>query len=200
MLTFAAAVFFLIATPGPGVMSAAGVGAAYGFRAGLRYVLGLFIGNNLVIFAVISGLAALVLANPAIRTLLFVLSTVYLLYLAFRIAFAGSKLAFIEAQGEPGVSAGILLQPINPKAYAVNTALFSGFAIWPDALWTEAAWKLVAVNVIWVPIHVVWVWAGVQIKRLDLGPQAQRRINFAMAAAMLGVVALAAASSVTTYF
>ena len=103
-------------------------------------------------------------------------------------------------RASPACSAGILLQPINPKAYAVNTALFSGFAIWPDALWTEAAWKLVAVNVIWVPIHVVWVWAGVQIKRLDLGPQAQRRINFAMAAAMLGVVALAAASSVTTYF
>ncbi|MEP4336194.1 MAG: LysE family translocator, partial [Roseobacter sp.] len=45
MLTFAAAVFFLIITPGPGVLSAAGVGAAYGMRSGLRYVLGLFIGN-----------------------------------------------------------------------------------------------------------------------------------------------------------
>ena len=37
MLTFAAAVFFLIVTPGPGVLSAAGVGAAYGFRSGLRW-------------------------------------------------------------------------------------------------------------------------------------------------------------------
>ena len=35
MLTFAAAVFLLIVTPGPGVLSTAGVGAAYGFRAGL---------------------------------------------------------------------------------------------------------------------------------------------------------------------
>lgn len=64
MFTFAAAVFFLIVTPGPGVLSAAGVGAAYGFRAGLRYVLGLFIGNNLVVIAVVSGLAALLLASP----------------------------------------------------------------------------------------------------------------------------------------
>lgn len=191
MLTFAAAVFFLIITPGPGVLSAAGVGAAYGMRSGLRYVLGLFIGNNLVILAVVSGLAALVLANPLVRTVLFVLSTAYLLYLASRIALAGSRLAFAPAQNEPGVLAGILLQPINPKAYAVNTALFSGFAIMPDALVAEVIWKLLIVNAIWVPIHVIWVGFGVRLKALDLAPARQKLINLAMAASMLLVVALA---------
>ena len=194
MVTFAAAVFFLIITPGPGVLSAAGVGAAYGMRSGLRYVLGLFIGNNLVILAVISGLAALILANPLVRTILFALSTAYLLYLAARIAFAGSNLAFAPAQTEPGVVNGILLQPINPKAYAVNTALFSGFAIMPDALVAEAIWKLLIVNAIWIPIHIVWVWFGVRLKQLDLAPHLQRRINYAMAASMLLVVGLAIAS------
>ncbi|MEQ3710036.1 MAG: LysE family transporter [Tateyamaria sp.] len=198
MLTFAAAVFFLIITPGPGVLSAAGVGAAYGMRSGLRYVLGLFIGNNLVILAVVSGLAALVLANPLVRTVLFVLSTAYLLYLAMRIALAGSKLAFAPAQKEPGVLAGILLQPINPKAYAVNTALFSGFAIMPDALFAEAVWKLLIVNAIWVPIHVIWVWFGVRLKALDLAPARQKLINFAMAASMLLVVGLAVWSELTS--
>ena len=191
MLTFAAAVFFLIITPGPCVLSAAGVGAAYGMRSGLRYVTGLFIGNNLVILAVVSGLAALVLANPVVRTVLFVLSTAYLLYLALRIALAGSKLAFVRADSEPGVLAGILLQPINPKAYAVNTALFSGFALMPDARVAEAIWKLLVVNAIWVPIHVIWVWFGVRLKALDLAPARQRRINYAMAASMLLVVGLA---------
>ncbi|MGB0853473.1 MAG: LysE family translocator, partial [Pikeienuella sp.] len=36
MLTFAAAVFFLLITPGPGVLSLAGVGASFGYRAGAR--------------------------------------------------------------------------------------------------------------------------------------------------------------------
>ena len=191
MLTFAAAVFFLIATPGPGVLSAAGVGAAYGMRPGLRYVFGLFLGNNLVALAVVTGLAALVLASPIVRTVLFTASTLYLLYLAGRIAFAGSKLAFIEAQSEPGVLAGFLLQPINPKAYAVNTALFSGFTIWPDAVLAEAATKLIILNLVWVPIHVVWVWMGANIKRLDLPARKQRIINYFMALSMLIVVVLA---------
>lgn len=195
MLTFAAAVFLLIITPGPGVLSTAGVGAAFGFRAGLRYVTGLFIGTNLVALAVVSGLAALILANPYIRTGLFVASTLYLLYLAARIALAGSKIAFIEAKKQPGVTAGILLQAINPKAYAVNTTLFSGFVIFSDALLSEIIVKFLIVNAIWVPIHLLWLWMGGMLERLDLPQRSQRLINFGMAAAMLGVVALAAWST-----
>jgi threonine/homoserine/homoserine lactone efflux protein len=195
MLTFAAAVFLLIITPGPGVLSTAGVGAAYGFRAGLRYVLGLFIGTNLVALAVVTGLAALILANPVIRTALFAASTCYLLYLAARIAFAGSKVAFIEARKQPGTLAGILLQTINPKAYAVNTTLFSGFVIFADAYWTEVIVKFLIVNAIWIPIHLVWLYAGSILERLDLPQRTHRIINVAMATAMLGVVALAAWSS-----
>jgi len=195
MITFAAAVFFLIITPGPGVLSAAGVGAAYGMRSGLNYVTGLFIGNNLVILAVISGLAAVVLAVPWVRIVLFVLSTAYLLYIALRIAFAGSSIRFITVQSKPGVLAGILLQPINPKAYAVNTALFSGFAMFPDALVAEALWKLVIVNAIWLPIHVLWVWFGTVLQKLELQPRQHRLINMAMASSMLFVVALAVAST-----
>ena len=194
MLTFAAAVFFLIVTPGPGVLSAAGVGAAYGFRAGLRYITGLCIGQAIVIALVVSGLAALVLAEPLARSVLMVLSTLYLLYLAARIAFAGSRIAFIEAQSEPGIMAGVVLQPINPKAYAVSTALFSGFALYPDAFWRELLWKLVILHLIWVPIHVGWVWAGGALKSLDLPQRTQRWINIAMALSMVLVVVLAVLS------
>ena len=134
MGSFALAVFLLIITPGPGVLSTAGVGAAFGSRAGLRYVCGLFVGTNLVALAVVSGLAALILATQTIRNILLVLSTAYLLYLAFRIAFAGAKIAFIEAKGRPGIYSGITLQIINPKAYAVNTTLFTGFAFLPGDL------------------------------------------------------------------
>jgi len=195
MFTFAAAVFFLVITPGPGVLSAAGVGAAFGFRAGLRYLLGLFLGSNMVALAVVSGLAALILADPIIRTLLFVASTAYLLYLALRIAFAGAKLAFIAAHSQPGILAGVMLQAINPKAYAVNTSFFSGFPIWEGALASEVLWKFVVMNLVWIPIHLAWLWFGGALKKMDLEPHVQRRINFAMAASMLLVVILAALSA-----
>jgi threonine/homoserine/homoserine lactone efflux protein len=190
-LTFALAVFLLIVTPGPGVLSTAGVGAAYGFRAGLRYLAGLFIGTNLVTLGVISGLVAVVLAVPGLRVVLMVASVGYLVFLAARIAFAGARIAFVEAKTAPGVRAGVLLQLINPKAYAVNSALITGFAFHPGSLVVETALKLAIMNTIWVPIHLGWLWAGVALHRLNLAPAVQRRINYAMAAALLGVVALA---------
>lgn len=195
MLTFAAAVILLIITPGPGVLTTAGVGAAYGFRPGLSYVTGLFIGTNMVALAVITGLAAIVLSVPVIRYVLMAASVAYLLYLASRIAFAGSRIAFIEATSPPGVTAGILLQAINPKAYAVNTALITNFAFYPQSLAIETGIKLVIMNAIWIPIHLGWLWAGVALHRLNLPERTQRRINYAMALALLGVVALALVSA-----
>lgn len=195
MLTFAAAVFLLIVTPGPGVLSTAGVGAAYGFRPGLSYVAGLFMGTNMVALAVITGLAAIVLAIPVVREVLMVASVAYLLYLAARIAFAGSRIAFIEAKRAPGIGSGLLLQAINPKAYAVNTALITGFAFYPASLAIETGLKLVIINLIWIPIHLGWLWAGVALHRLNLPDRTQRAINYGMALAMLGVVALAILSA-----
>lgn len=192
MLTFALAVFFLIVTPGPGVLSLAGVGSAFGYRDGLRYLVGLFFGTNLVCLAVITGLAATMLANPGIRTVFSMASAAYLLWLAFRIAFAGAKIAFIERVAPPGIKGGILLQAINPKAYAVNTALFSGFAFLPGAPAAEMVLKLIILNTIWIALHLLWLWFGVTLRRLELAEHVQRRINYAMAASMLFVVALAA--------
>lgn len=192
MFTFAAAVFFLLITPGPGVLSTAGVGSAYGFQSGTRYIIGLFIGTNLVALTVISGLAAIVLATPEIRFALLLASAAYLVFLAARIALSGKKIAFIEATKAPGIWGGITLQAINPKAYTVNTTLFSGFLFWPDSLWTETLIKLLIINAIWIPIHFLWLAAGVWLHRLDLPAHVQFRINIAMALSMLAVVALAA--------
>jgi len=191
MIEFALAVFFLIVTPGPGVLSLAGVGSAYGYRAGLSYLTGLFIGHNTVALLVVSGIAASALAIPWLRTVLAWASVGYLLYLAAKIAFAGSKVAFVAAAREPGLRDGLALQAINPKTYAVSTALFSGFAFLPEAPATETLIKMAIMNAIWITLHLVWLWVGVTLRRLDLPPRTQRAINIGMAASMLTVVGLA---------
>lgn len=196
MLAFFVAVLLLLVTPGPGVLSTAGVGAAFGFNAGLRYVAGLFIGTNLVALIVVSGLAAIILASPWARNTLLVLSALYLLYLALRIAFAGSRIAFIAAAKKPGLRAGLLLQLINPKAYAVNMTWFSGFVLVPGSLVTETLLKFLVINLVWIPIHLLWLGAGNALNQLELKPRTHFLINCLMALAMLVVVSLAAVSMI----
>lgn len=194
MISFALAVVFLILTPGPGVLTTAGFGAAYGFRRSLAYVLGLFIGTNLVMLAVISGFSAVLLSIPWLRTVLVLASLAFLLYLAAKIAFAGAKIAFIAATAPPGLIGGVLLQIVNPKAYAVNTSLITGFNYAPDAVVFELVTKVLIASAIWIPIHLLWLWAGVRVHELNLSQSRQRLINFGMALALLAVVALSVVS------
>jgi threonine/homoserine/homoserine lactone efflux protein len=156
MLAFTLAVFLLLITPGPGVLSTAGVGAAFGFRAGLRYVAGLCIGTNLVAVIVISGVAAIV-----------------------------------HAEEIPGIRDALILQIINPKAYAVNMTWFSGFALVPESLMAETLLKFFVINLFWIPIHLLWLAAGNTVNQLDLSPKTHFFINIGMALALVIVVGLA---------
>lgn len=191
MSVFVAAVFLLLITPGPGVLSTAGVGAAFGAGAGYRYVTGLFVGTNLVALAVVTGLAGIVLGEPRLRAVLLYASVLYLGWLAFRIGTRGSTLRVVRAESAPGFRAAIMLQAINPKAYVVNTALFTGFPFVGWAGTSEVIAKFIVINAIWIPIHLLWLAAGIAIERLELPPSRQRLVNIAMALALLTVVALA---------
>jgi threonine/homoserine/homoserine lactone efflux protein len=191
MIEFALAVFFLLITPGPGVLSTAGIGAAYGYRAGFAYVGGLMLGGGVTMLLVISGLAAVILAVPWLRTILLFVSVGYLTYLAWRIATAGAHIGFTAATKPLGFRNGFLLQFINPKAYVVATTLFSGFAFLPQAPLWEVVIKLVVFNAIWVPVHLIWLGAGAKLGGLNLRLQAQRLINIAMAVSLLVVVVVA---------
>ena len=190
MLTFAISVFLLIVTPGPGVLSTAGFGAAYGFKKSLRYVIGLFLGTNLVFLAVASGLIAILMSVPSVRIFLLVLSTCYLFYLASKIALAGSNIAFIKAKAPPGIISGILLQAINPKAYVVNTTFVSGFAFYQSSFVMELIIKFLIINSIWIPLHLIWLYVGTVLYELNLTNKNQRIINLMLAFSMIAAVVI----------
>lgn len=195
MFEFALAVFLLLITPGPGVLSTAGIGAAYGYRAGFSYLGGLCLGGGVVMLLVISGVSAVVLAQPGLRLALLLASVGYLTYLAWRIASAGAKIGFTAATKPLGFRNGFLLQFINPKAYVVATTLFSGFAFLPQTPAWEVIIKLIVFNAIWIPVHLIWLAAGAKLGSLNLPAKTQRAINIAMALSMLGVVGIALLST-----
>ena len=194
MLVFATVSFLMFVTPGPGVLSLAGVGAAFGWRQGLLYMAGLFLGHVIVSVAVITGLAAIFLAEPVVRTILLFFSAACLGYLAFRIALAGSKISFIEMINAPGFMTGMTLQFINPKAYAVHTTFFTGFAFYPDSFTIEISLKFLIMNFIWIILHLAWLYAGCKINELNLSATAQKWVNLLMAASLCVVVGLSIGS------
>lgn len=187
MLTFILAVLLLCITPGPGVLSLAGTGAAFGWRPGLKYMFGLWVGHSAVSIAVISGLAAIILAEPVFRLILLFICAGYFGYLSLRIAFAKSQIAFIK-MAAPGFFTGVTLQLINPKAYAVHTILFGGFVINPGNFFLEVVYKQIVLNFCWIPVHLIWLYMGFRLSTLNLAPHIQNKINLGMAICLIFVV------------
>ena len=198
VLSFTAALLLIMLTPGPAVLTAAGFGASYGFRRSAGFVFGLLIGANLILLAVVTGFAAVLFSVPWLRLVLVAASFGFLLYLASKIALAGVKLAVISSSRPPGIIGGILIQTVNPKAYAVMTSMVTGFNYAPDAVGFELTTKILIANAIWLPMHFLWLWAGVQLHGLNLSDRTQRWINFIMAGGLVVAVVLSASSFLAT--
>jgi len=180
----------MIATPGPAVLALAGVGAAFSFKDGLRFLIGLTIGYLLVWALVITGLASVVFSVSYMRMIFLIISSGYLIYLSFKIMMKGSKIAFIRPENLPNLFDGIILQLVNPKAYAFHSILFSGFVIFPNDIILETIWKFIIMNAIWIPLHLVWLFMGASIKKINLDPYIQRKINLVMGLSLFLVAIL----------
>ena len=190
MITFVLAVIVLVATPGPALLSILGVGTSFGFRVGLAYTAGVLIGANVVSLMAVIGLLSFVTAFPKFKLLFTLLSICYLLYIAFKIAISKGHPTPINRPADIGIFDGILIQLINPKAYAVALALFSGFPFFEQSLMVETILKFLIANAIWIPAHFFWLYFGESLRKLDLSREKIVILNYSLAFLMVLAVAL----------
>ena len=196
MLAFAIAIFLMIITPGPAVLSLAGTGAGFGWRPGVIYLLGLFVGTNSVMIIVITGFKGVLFKIPLVEPIFLIVSLTYLTWIAWRISFSDNKTSIKSSQKEPTFFEAIFLQLINPKAYLVNGILFAGFPIENLNFSQEIFAKVIIINLVWVPVHFFWLWLGIRLRSWGLKSGKQKTVNKFMGFSLILVVVLAGASYV----
>ena len=192
MISYIIISFLMMVTPGPGALSLAGVGAGFGWRIGLLYLIGLFIGTNAVAFLVVIGFKKFLFQIDGVEITFLLLSLSYLSYLAWRIATSDNKTGFKEVYKAPRLYEGIILQFINPKAYVVQGHLFVVLSLGMDSYNIEIITKFLIVNSIWIPIHFFWLWLGLSLKKWSLHSSKQLWVNRGMGLALFAVVILSA--------
>jgi len=119
-------VFITTFTPGPANISSASMGVLHGYKASLRFLLGLVSGLFLVML--LSGLISATLLRffPALEPVLRYVGAAYILYLAFSILKA--SYTFETGDIKPmGYLHGFVLQVSNPKLLVYAFTLFSTF-------------------------------------------------------------------------
>lgn len=188
-LLFASAV--IMGSPGPSTISVTAVGAAYGLRHSLPYASGLILGTTAVLVAVALGVIALVIAIPHGVPVLITISTLYVLYLAWKIGTAPPLAVRREGVAAPSLRGGLLLAIANPKAWLAIAAVFAGNTVIEADHLLDAMTKIVLLTGMIVVIHLAWLVAGGMLARVLQDPVSGRVVNVALALTLVIMTALA---------
>ncbi len=191
LFAFVIAGFALTGSPGPATLSLAAAGAAFGGRRVLGYVAGLTSAIIIVMAVTATGIAGVLLALPGIKPVVLVVAAAYFLYLAFRIATAPPLSDTAADRRAPSFVAGVVLNLVNPKAYAAMAALFSGFVVIDGHLALDAATKIAVLTAIIVSVNLAWLFGGTALTRTFRDPTTNRAINVIFAVLLVASVVLA---------
>lgn len=189
-LAIALFVFALSATPGPNNVMLTAAGANFGLRRTVPHLLGVSTGLGALIALVAMGLGSLLTRYPAMHVALQIAGSVYLLYLAWRIATAdnaatGAKvhapIRFVEAFG---------FQFANPKVWIMGISAVGLFTEPGERYALSAATVVVVAMAVNLPSVSLWACFGTVIGRFLHEPTIRRRFNYVMGAMTAACVAL----------
>ena len=188
-LLSALAVFAFVTsiTPGPNNLMLMTSGANFGFRRSIPHMLGVGLGFVLMVVLVGAGLVGVFEAYPVSYTLLKVLSVVYLLYLAWKIARSAAP-GTADGSAKPMTFLqAALFQWVNPKAWAMALTAVTVYA--PSQ--SIAAIGLVAVifGLVNIPSVGSWTILGQEMRRFLNNPSRLQIFNIAMALLLVASLA-----------
>lgn len=191
LVPFLLAGLALMGSPGPATLSLTAVGAAFGRRESVPYLLGIISGTTCVLLMISFGLTGLLLARPAVAGIVTIAAAVYILYLAFRIAAAPPLIRHYGRAKPPAIAGGFILAIANPKAYAAIGAVYAGHQLIQDNAIADAGFKIAALTLVIIAVNATWLMLGSWLSYFLTHPVAARVTNVLFALLLILSVGLA---------
>lgn len=195
LITMLLTAFALMGSPGPATLSLAAVGAAFGVRAGLRFLCGIMAGNMTVLAMLATGITGLVLAVPEIKIAITILAAAYILYLAYRIASAPPVVSRQADARAPAFTEAYFLAIANPKAYAALGAVYSGNTLLTEGLgdttlFVDSGAKLLVMLCVMITVNGSWLMFGSAFASVLTEPAKSRAANIGFSVLLVASVIL----------
>ena len=169
-----------IGTPGPANMALLATGARYGVRRALPFMFGVAFGKQLIIWPIGFGLMELAERAPFVFLALKYVSAAYIVWLAWKVANLRLNTGTTDAKA-PGFAAGLIVHPLNPKAWAMIVGGFTAFVA-PGTSTLEATATIAAVLLACqLLLHPVWTLAGDRIAKTVAGTPAEPYLMYTLA-------------------
>lgn len=182
LLPFLAYCALMSGTPGPNNMMLVANGAHYGYRRTVPAILGVNAGGAVLTFVSCMGLGALFLACPVLHGALKLAGTLYMLWLAWKLAVAPA--ASDRPPERLRFSQAALFQVVNPKSWVRAITIASVFMPTQWSLASGALFVSLVGAVIGFPCISMWALFGVGIGRFLHSPARRRAFNAIMAVSL----------------
>ena len=192
-LLIALALFGFVAsiTPGPNNLMLMASGANYGVVRTIPHMLGVGLGFAFLLAMTGLGLVKVFDLYPPSLTLLKVVSVLYLLYLAWKIARAGGPAAAQEDADGGEVSGrpltflqAAMFQWVNPKGWTMAVTAITVYAP-KDSGFAGVALIVLVFAAVNIPSVTSWAILGEQMSRLLSTPLRVRMFNISAAALLI---------------
>jgi threonine/homoserine/homoserine lactone efflux protein len=189
MSLFLASAVALLGSPGPGITALVAVGRVEGLSKGLRYFAGLQVGLAAGAAACATGLASLLKVWPSSLRAMTIVATIYLVFLAYRIATARVGSSQRPQYKPSSAKAGLLLGITNPKLYVAVASLLASHTLLPGNPGGDTLLKWTLCVIVIIVVDLIWLLAGVALNHLAFQPRVERILNVTLGATILAAAA-----------
>ncbi len=173
-------------TPGPNNIMLLSSGLTFGYKKTIPHMLGVVIGFPLMALLVGLGLGKIFESYPAILTILKIVGTVYLLWLAWKIANSTPSLNENANNSTPLKFMPIVLfQWVNPKNWI---KIITAMSVYVNSA-ENALSQILVITIVFLATVIVsantWTLGGVALKRFIKNKKAIRVFNISMATLLI---------------
>lgn len=168
-------------TPGPNNVMLTTTGLNFGVRRGVPHLLGICIGFPVMLALIGLGFGALFQLYPILHEVIKIIGVIYLLFLAWKIASAGSGAAKVRQSKPINFWQSAAFQWINPKAWIMGSSALAAYTTLDDNFFIQVLIICVTFMIITIPCAGIWLVFGAGLQHFLRDPKHLRIFNLCMA-------------------
>ena len=156
----------MVVTPGPANLVLMSSGARFGFYKSIPFVIGVTCGKLFLTIGLGLGFLSLIHSTQILIIIIKIVGTAYICWLSWKILFLKLDKNNTDDQDYiPSLMNGLLVHPLNPKAWAMIIAAYTQFTsfgnVQVEMNWlTEVSIVVITFFSIQTISHSLWCWGG----------------------------------------
>lgn len=169
-------------TPGPNNMLLTTSGANFGFLRSFWLMIGIMLGMQSILLLVAFGVGGMILVYPSLHVILKIFGSLYLLWLAWKVATTAYEKLETEATPPKPIRfyQGWLLQFLNPKAWLMALGAVASFSVVGEQYKASILAISFGIFIVNIVAGIIWLGFGSVIGRLLSSRRAWVIFNLSM--------------------